>query len=124
LPGIEIRSFEVAASGDASMTAMVDEGPLVFDSRMAGSGAEPTPERPTDDICERRIVAESAACRLTTLDRHNIRHDAKQQLSPCVVTHPHDVTRIAVVLAFEFGLGNKSEAATQLVRTYILLRNV
>jgi hypothetical protein len=37
---------------------MADEGAFVFDSRMAGYGAEPTPERPTDYACERRLVAE------------------------------------------------------------------
>jgi len=34
-----------------------DEGVLVFDNRMAGSGAEPTPECPSDDACERLFVA-------------------------------------------------------------------
>ena len=43
------------------MTAMADEGALVFDSRMAGYGAEPTTERPTDDACERRLVAEGVS---------------------------------------------------------------
>jgi hypothetical protein len=39
------------------MTALADEGTFVSDYRMAGYGAEPTPERPTDDACERRFVA-------------------------------------------------------------------
>ena len=39
------------------MTGMADEGAFVFDNRMAGYGAEPTPERPTDGACERRFVA-------------------------------------------------------------------
>ena len=42
------------------MAAKADERAFVFDNRMAGYGAEPTPERPTDDACERRFVADSA----------------------------------------------------------------
>jgi hypothetical protein len=37
---------------------MADEGTVVSDYRMAGYGAEPTPERPTDDACERRFLAD------------------------------------------------------------------
>ncbi|MCX4149839.1 MULTISPECIES: hypothetical protein [Paraburkholderia] len=40
------------------MTAKADEGAFVFDRRMAGYGAEPTPERPTDYASERRLVAD------------------------------------------------------------------
>ena len=39
--GRRIQSFPTAA--------LADEGAFVFDKRMAGYGAEPTPERPTDD---------------------------------------------------------------------------
>jgi hypothetical protein len=38
------------------MTATADEGAFVFDNRMAGYGAEPTRERPSDDACERRFM--------------------------------------------------------------------
>ena len=41
-----------------SMAGMADEGAFVFDNRLAAYGAEPTPERPTDDACERRFLAE------------------------------------------------------------------
>jgi len=41
--------------------ASADEGAFAFDSRMAGYGAEATPERPTDDACERRFMADSAS---------------------------------------------------------------
>jgi hypothetical protein len=49
------RSGLIIAECRAS--TMADEGAFVFDSRMAGYGAEPTPERPTDYACERRLVA-------------------------------------------------------------------
>jgi len=39
-----------------------DEGAFVFDNRMAGYGAEPTPKRPTDNSCERRFVAARRPC--------------------------------------------------------------
>jgi hypothetical protein len=48
----------------STMTATADEGAFVFDKRMAGYGAEPTPERPTDDAGERRFVA--AYCLMQT----------------------------------------------------------
>lgn len=37
---------------------MADEGAFVFDNWMVGYGVELTPERPTDDACERRFMAE------------------------------------------------------------------
>jgi predicted sulfurtransferase len=40
------------------MTAMADGGAFVFDNRMADYGAEPTSERPTDEACERRFMAD------------------------------------------------------------------
>jgi hypothetical protein len=40
------------------MPAMADESAFVFDNPMAGYGAKLTPERPTDDACERRVVAD------------------------------------------------------------------
>lgn len=40
------------------MPAMADERAFIFDNRMAGSDAKPMPERPTDDACERRFLAE------------------------------------------------------------------
>lgn len=39
-------------------SGLADDGAFIFDNRMAGSEAKPTPERPTDDACERRVVAE------------------------------------------------------------------
>jgi len=36
---------------------MADDRAFVLYDWMAGYGAEPTPERPTDDACERRVVA-------------------------------------------------------------------
>ncbi len=39
-------------------SGLADDGAIIFDNRMAGSEAKPTPERPTDDACERRVVAE------------------------------------------------------------------
>jgi hypothetical protein len=38
-------------------SASADEGAFVFDNPMAGYEAKLTPERPTDDACERRVVA-------------------------------------------------------------------
>jgi hypothetical protein len=40
------------------MAASADEGAFGVDSGMAACGAEPTPERPTDDACEWRFVAD------------------------------------------------------------------
>jgi len=40
------------------MTAMADERAFVLYDWMAAYGAEPTLERPTDDACERRFVAD------------------------------------------------------------------
>ena len=37
---------------------MADEQAFVLYDWMAGYGAEPTLERPTDDACERRFVAD------------------------------------------------------------------
>jgi hypothetical protein len=38
---------------------LADERAFVFYDWVAGYGAEPTLERPTDDACERRFVADS-----------------------------------------------------------------
>jgi hypothetical protein len=46
------------AAADRRPSALADEGAFVFDNRMAGYGAEPPPECPTDDACERQVMAE------------------------------------------------------------------
>lgn len=50
-----------------STAVMTDEGAFVFNNRTAGYGAEPPPERPTDDACERRLGSISARCVLHTM---------------------------------------------------------
>jgi hypothetical protein len=50
--------------GTVPTTAKADEGAFVFDNPMAGYGAKLTPERATDDACERRVVAQSVSKRV------------------------------------------------------------
>jgi hypothetical protein len=52
--------------GRIQLTASADEGAFVFDEGMDGYGAEPTPERPADDACERQLVAARCRSRPTT----------------------------------------------------------
>ncbi|SAL67372.1 hypothetical protein AWB69_07725 [Caballeronia udeis] len=51
------------------MSGKADEGAFVFDNPMAGYGAKLTPERQTDDACERRVVAACCPTRRAQIDR-------------------------------------------------------
>jgi hypothetical protein len=50
------------------MTALVDEGAFAFDNPMARYGAKLTPERPTGNADERRVVADQRPRALISLD--------------------------------------------------------
>lgn len=63
----DIRGYNGADGGKAPLScltvarpqtsAKADEGAFSVDNRMAGYRVEPTPERPTNDGCERQVVA-------------------------------------------------------------------